>query len=104
MSTRQSRRRSVGKLRDASISDPLQRLTSVQVGRNVHEVDVLAIRVPTQVRSELNGSRSSEFNAVSDFVSGNTAGLDHAPDIDGACSAPDGSLPIYFNTSLPTRH
>jgi hypothetical protein len=103
MSTRQSRRRSVGKLPDASISDPLQRLTSVQIG-SIREVDLLAILGPAQVRSELNDSRSSAFANASDFVSGNTAGLDHAPDIDGASSAPDGSLPIYFNTSLPTRH
>jgi len=104
MSTRQSRRRSVGKLSDASISDPLQRLTRVQIGRNSREVDVLAIRGQTQVRSGLNASWASEFYAASDFVSGNTAGTDHAPDIDGGSNDLDGHLPIHTHTSFPTRH
>ena len=72
---------------------------------DVREVAILAVRGQTQVRRESNGSRASEFNAASDFVSGNTAGMDHALNIGGGTSnAVDELLPIYSNTSLPTRH
>jgi len=72
---------------------------------DVREVAILAVRGQTQVSRESNDSRASEFNAASDFVSGNTAGMDHAPDIEGGGSnAVDDLLPIYSNTSLPTRH
>lgn len=81
------------------------RLNSVQIGLSVREVDILAVRGPTRVRRESNDSRPFELNAASSFVSGNTAGMDHAPDIEGGGSkAVDGLPPIYFNTSLPTRH
>jgi hypothetical protein len=72
---------------------------------DVREVAILAVRGQTQVSRESNDSRAPEFDAASNFVSGNTAGMDHAPDIEGGGSnAVDDLLPIYSNTSLPTRY
>jgi hypothetical protein len=93
----QSSHRSIEKHSVVGIADALQGLTVVQID--------FAVRGQAQVRRESNDSRASGFNAASDFVSGNTAGMDHAPDIEGVGSnAVDEPLPIYSNTSLPTRH
>ena len=102
---RRSNRRSSGKLPDASVADALQRLTRMQFGRNARAGgDGLAIREPTRVHREWNDANTFECNAASDFGSGNTAGTDHAPDIDGGTDAVDRPLPICSNTILPTRH
>jgi hypothetical protein len=101
----QSSHRSIEKHPVVGIADALQGLTVVQIDASVHETDDFAVRGQAQVRRESNDSRASGFNAASDFVSGNTAGMDHAPDIEGVGSnAVDEPLPIYSNTSLPTRH
>lgn len=106
-SPRRSYCRSNGKLPDASVAEPLQRLISARIGRNARAGDDgLAIREPTRVRRELNDSNAFECNASDEFVSGNTASTDHAPDTDtdGGSGAVDRPLPIHSNTSLPTRH
>jgi hypothetical protein len=58
------------------------------------------------VRTRRTRPAPFELKAVNEYVSGNTAGVDPAPDIDGDNSSNDmdGPVPIDSNPSLATRH